>query len=461
MTHPLSALLVSAVHDVELDESGWWMDALHELIIAVVFQNKVGLTRAGLASETQRILGAGSDGQEILLGIIDSLIAGGRLEEDGRPPKLTLPRGESARLDQELSEQLRIDAAAEQRFRVVLAEGLPHLAAADVYRDYLRSFLLPYIQQFGAMAWRLLLEPEAVPEAGGPALDEFLSHYAEADRDQLLSVTVRFLDPADSDVRAYILRLVGAYFLTQSRLFQVVVADDLMKMFESLELDLILDTDIVVAAISHGVTGRPLGRMARPLLDLLHSSESSHAVVASVTLDELREDLLVFAALNAREHVGLISASQERRQFELMHILADSGGASHTDWLRRTAKNLASFVEAHGLRIERQPSRDSLLMTDTVVADTASARTLTRRLGRQKLEREWVHDILLWHFVVTKRRPLDPLMHADWWLLTDDPSLIAWDRNRVEERGGCSGVYASDGCARRPTVQVQTPRTLG
>ena len=45
---------------------------------------------------------------------------------------------------------------------------------------------------------------------------------------------------------------------------------------------------------------------------------------------------------------------------------------------------------------------------------------------------EWFHDVLLWHFVADKRAPAANILEADYWLLTDDPELLAFDRMKAE-----------------------------
>jgi hypothetical protein len=432
VAHAPSRSLVALADHIELRESGWWEKAQRESIVNGLFQRQPAVEPDDLLRQVLAELHLGIDAIDGLTSSLSALVNDGlviRLD-DGR---VKLAETEIERFASELSAyQSRVESV-ERHFYDLVRELAPHLDGLATFRLFESEFLLPYISEFGAATWRALVRGDLSSATQSPSLALFLSHYDPANHQALLDVAIRFLDATHADTRRYVLQLLSAYFFTQSAVVDIRGFDfeTLYKELLTRPLVLIPDSDILVSMLAQVPTGivadfTEAFAMGRPPVEAL--------VAADFTAKAIQRELRNLAFALSEEGAVVFTSAQQRRNSAWLSAVPDDARGRQA-WLERSAREIEALVRARYIVYERNPSRDELLSNDEIRLECERGISLAGT-GLEKSPTEWLHDLLLRHFVYRLRGMTGRLLEATFWLLTEDPELIAYDRNFVAERGG-------------------------
>ena len=432
MAHEPSRSVVALVDHIQLRESGWWEIAQRECIVGGLFQRQPAINPDDLLVQVAAELHLPVDAIQGLTSSLSALVNEGRVIRlsDGR---VKLAETEIERLTSELStHQARVESV-ERRFCDLVQELASHLDGAAAFRLFESEFLLPYISEFGAATWRALVAGDLWSATQSRSLRLFLGHYDSADHQALLDVTIRFLDATHADTRRYVLQLLSAYFFSQSAVVDLRDFDfeTLYKELQDHPLVLIPDSDILVSMLAQV----PIGIVEDFTEAFASGPLMGQLIAAEFTIKAVQRELENLAFALSNEGLVVFSDAQQHRNSSWLSWLAISDPRDPHAWLDRSAREIEALVRARYIRSEIYPNRDDLLSVDEIRLECERGISLAGT-GLEKSRAEWLHDLLLRHFVYTKRGVTRKVLEATYWLLTEDPELIAYDRNYVAERGG-------------------------
>lgn len=436
MAERIPSELVSLLHHVELHKHGWWQHAQRQAIIAELWRQRPLATVDSLTEALDTELGIVFN-----QGALESHLA--ILEQE----RIAVPIGsgrykltEAAAREVEfgVEEHRALERRVRARYGECLERLCPEVASSTAFDELLHHFLVPLLSQIGVSTWDLLLTRDFSSQMAHVGIENLASYYQLDEATPLGEAVTVFLDPTNDDVRRYMLRLLTAYFFTQAAGVDQYLLDLVEKELHYRRLFLLLDSDICVALIlgSADQTNAALDTsIVRALLD--HGGEwEKDLYVGYPTLRELRDDLAMLRDI-ATGHVDqtrLPSPARERRQAALYSYMAAQGSNGLGAGLDFYEAQLELILSEIGARPLSRPTEQEVLASPQFrsILRSVSAYITTQTDGREKTEREWEHDLVLTHIVDTRRGPVaEAVLAAEWWLVTDDIELLAYDREQA------------------------------
>src|SRR5207248_1365888 len=97
---------------------------------------------------------------------------------------------------------------------VALTNAGAEVDPVAAWEGFHQAILVPLVAELGARTWELLNQE---PAADAPV--NFVSavgHALDARDEAFKRAVVAFLDPSDADIRAFVLRVLNAYFFAQA-----------------------------------------------------------------------------------------------------------------------------------------------------------------------------------------------------------------------------------------------------
>lgn len=252
-----------------------------------------------------------------------------------------------------------------------------------------------------------------------------------------VQVILEFLNPSEPLIRRYILRLLTSYFFMTAKALNASMFEDIEKRLQAFHLNLVFDSAVLVSAITNKLLSDEDQRAGHTITRALAGiGNDANMFVSPMTLNEVGGDLRSIAALESGSQPRLISKESERRQLEIRVWRHQARPSDNREWLFRTLGNLEMLARNSGIFREDYPTERDLTDRLDFWADLDDVIPAGPELASRKGPEEWMHDVLLWHFVDTHRSPRYEIkFESEWWLLTDDPELIAFDRERSERSG--------------------------
>lgn len=432
--HRPSREVVSLLHHVELHLADWWDRAIEQTILAVLLASHVPLSHEKLARKLSPILPEVPP--DTIEQLSERLIEAGQviLVDRGR---LKLEEATRTTLEGVLKDHIALEARVERRFCDLATGVFPADHCSHLFRAMRHRFLEPLIADLGAATWRLLMSEDFIFEYAVGPLTDFLSDVPDELHDRTRAVLAAFLDPLDADVRRFVLRLLSAYFFTEARTLDRDRFEIIFKQLHAMDLTLVLDSPVLLGFVAGRSTGAKGSPAVRALLPLLQHGNYSHVRLCATafTLDEVRSEIASARAVISGDAPQRTSRDSERSQGEIHMWLAAAQPRSPQDWLRRTDAHLHALVTGTGISVLLLPTQDEVIAARNIAADLKIVAARGESDPLSKGLDEWFHDVVLWHFVDLARVPVESVLEADWWLLTDDPELIAFDRNKAGETG--------------------------
>jgi hypothetical protein len=434
------------VQHLELGKAGWWESAIDRAILAALFVETRSLQTADLVLAVARQLSADTDGQliEIRLAV---------LEQEGKISRLGTENGcrlsEATRVeiqrDQEQSEQLLSRVA--ERFRLLVDEcGLTPSTSAT-WEDFSSQMIAPLIRELGARTHELLDSATRVLRST-KTFHEFLDSYPYEDRPVLQEVAIRFLDPSNSDIRAFLLGRLNQHFLLSAGHLDARTLDRLARISGTTpRFSVVLDTNFLFSILQ--LHTNPSNEAAVSLLRLIAESRDRVSVdlmVLPSTVNEARD-----ALKNARNNAprGRVTPNLARAGnvagvsgliSKYLDVISNKGGLSPSAYFDPYIDGLETVLADRGILVA---SEDMTRISDRQsfkheVSDWYSFEYV-KPTGKSKAAIE--HDLLLWHYVndYRTRKDADPL-EARYWVLSVDFGLIKRDEAKARNLGGLPRV---------------------
>lgn len=429
----LSPELVSLVHHVELNESGWWKKAVGQVVKGVLWKAQSPLTVAELHEALRKELGLRL-ADDVLSRQLDSLSSQGAVVRMPGPNyKLT------ERTFQELS-AARSAAVAEQdacrdAFFASCAENCPELDASKAWQAFTKA-LAAAIHVTGANLYHLLADGNLQREVDW--LADFISKFEPEHREGLRKVLTEFFAPGNHVCRNQVLRFLTAHFFAEAAQLRPETLDVIDSDRKTRTIKVVLDTNFIFSVLQ--LHDNPADEAALSLIDLAQKSQGKLEIklyVLPSTLDEAQRVLLNqmhqvesirTTRAMARAALSQPLSSIARRFFD---AAARSPGLTATAFFQPYIDDLRTILRGKGIAVleahpavyhQRQDVVDDVL--DEQRREEAEL-PAEKRKGYETL----LHDAVLWHAVNDRRsQDADSPFEVEYWAVSIDWRLIAFDR---------------------------------
>ena len=455
----LPSALISLVHHVQLNQSGWWNAAIERLILATLWTSNGLLHATALPNEIRRLFevnvsGGALQGAVQRLKNRDELIS----SPDG---SLKITEARMVTLQDERRGAERLVASVRSIFCDALKqEGLvatDDTASPDslgvvtvdpnkAWDDFENLWLLPTVCTAGARTYELI-NGDYSQWTRAKDIEPFLEQFPEETHGQLQRALEHFLNPGNADVRAFILRLMDGYFVVEASQLDAGTVSRLSELTgQHPSFTVFLDTNFLLSLL--GVHDEGAQAAAEALVQLPRSLEGRVNVrlqVLAATMDETRSALQ--RELRGVEGVRMSApvAKTVMRSAELTGMAGAYLRAAAKSDQALTARSvfepyiqsLAAILNRWGITVAAG-NLDEIKRRPEVVADVdaqlaAQARSpATRAKHRITIE----HDVGLWHYVNGKRAPrVDTPSDAGYWIVTEDGRFAAFDQYKQAASG--------------------------
>lgn len=432
-TDSVSRPLLALVHHVELNKAGWWAEGVKQAVLYSL-HDSASVPLAHIAAAVTQATGI-QFSQAQAKSLVTELEAQGRVVQVADRVKLS----ESCRtsITADMVALANLEKRVSERFSRVLSEVEPALAFAVPWDTFNAECLTPMVKELGARTYDIIVG-ERSSVANTQAYSQFLkSQLAHAE--QLVSAITTFLDPADEDVRGYILRILNAFFFVQSSSLSAETLASIDNLTaQPPELCVLVDTNFIFSLL--GLHDNPSDDAARTLIGLASEVSQSARVrffVAPITLRETREAIRAkrseFASISWSP--ALAGALTHLRVGGFLPAFLESYAASGETlspqlFFDALETNLVQLLGTRGIEpLEEFPS--DIEENDDVLRDVRDElylereRTDFRKKGRDSI----LHDVALWH-AVRRLRPayVAHFAEAKYWIVTIDYRLLDYDR---------------------------------
>lgn len=433
----LSPEIVSLIHHVELNESGWWKKAVAQVVRGVLWTNHGAMTLAELQSAFTRELGI-QLANEVIAKQLDTLIGQGVVVPLHGQYKLT----EHAR--QELSKAHEAASLEQSACRSVFATACalhcPQLDEEMVWTQFTKA-LVSAIHVTGANLYHLLVDGNLQRDIDW--LSKLLSNFDNQHHEGLRKVLSAFFSPGNHACRNQVLRLLSAHFFAEAAQLRPETLAIIEGERKARSIKVVLDTNFIFSVL--GLHDNPGDDAASSLIEI--AKKSGHKLtlrfyVLPSTLDEAQRVLISqmhnverirTTAAMARVALTQPLPSIAKKFFD---AAARAPGLTAAAFFQPYIDDLRTILDGKGIAIldahpgvyhQRQDVIDDVLDEQRREVNELPEK---KRKGYETL----LHDAVLWH-AVKDRRPAhtDSPFEVEYWAVSIDWRLIGFDRKKRKE----------------------------
>lgn len=431
----LSPELVSLIHHVELNQSGWWRKAVSQVVKGVLWKAQATMTQAELGAALKRELGMQlpEDMLAKQLELLTSLGAVSRLPG----PNFKLTEKTRQELAASNDEAIKEHQACRATFLDACSRHCPNLDASTVW-DKFRRALTRAISVTGANLFHLLADGNLERDVDWFA--EFLQKFDPAEQGGLARVLAEFFSPGNRACRNQVLRLLTAHFFAEASQLRPETLALIEGEKKTRSIKIVLDTNFIFSVL--GLHDNPGDDAALSLLDVAQKSGANLDVrfyVLPSTLDEAQRVLL-----NQMHSVERIRTTRAMAQAALTQPLPSvakkffdaasrSPGLTATTFFQPYIDDLRSILRDKGISVLEAHQAVYHQRQDVVddVLDEQRREEAEVPEQKRKSYEALLHDAVLWHAVMDRRSAdADSPFDVEYWAVSIDWRLIAFDRKK-------------------------------
>lgn len=442
----LSEEVVALVHNIELNQAGWWDKTVSRLVMAAAWKSDKPIPKS-----TIKAVLSGEFKLEVTDAKLDSILS--KLENTGDLVRSTgahyqIPASKRLVFDQEIRAAEANQEQAKAHF-CVLADALAlDVQGAVAWETFEAYFLRPLINEIGANAYGLVAGEAFTTDV--KLVEKYLARFDESQKPLHRELVTAFLDPKSEVVRQYISRLLHARFCVDAT---GLPEDVLRKLSTSigrgLRFNVFVDTNFLFSLI--GIHENPSNEAALELKELIGRLSQNPKVTLLITPETIREATHTIDA--TRQWLNSIPTAEPFLKAALKAGVSGIGekfmierlrqGANLTvnDWFKPYLDDFVTMargngIELHNAKLDHYSMRTDVLNDINHVLDLEKRRVELLKDRKEKSYEGIKHDMVLWHYV-KDRRPayVESPVDAEDWILTVDYRLIRFDEHKQRHFG--------------------------
>jgi hypothetical protein len=453
MSKILSSEIVSLVHHVKLNESGWWEKAIQNIIISTF-----GINNNTPISDKQ---------------IFDNLIAEIKTEIDitrlakqfenlksrkiivSSPGNLYVLSDETfEEFKSSFASQIEIESEAEDRFNRLCNQLCPDINSKKLWNDLNEYLIIPLIKEIGAKTYELIsgVDSKNIEEYG--QFHTFLSRF-NGEKVRIQALLLQYFDFSNDFVKKYILHQLNAYFFIEATNLNQMTVEKVYELSKSQKnLKIFVDTNFLLTLLDlHDNPSNDAGFALLELIDEIKNKVVIKFYVLPKTVEEFQNLIKKFknylkklkptlnqaiAAEGTEEFSGIV-----KKYFQKCH--EKNTILDLDDYFDPYLDNFSVNIRKKGIEIQQDNmekyATDSRVVDDLLeqveyrydkyfkAGKFQSLTEVEKQDKRNTIYDKFNHDCQIWYYVKDKRPAyIDSTKDVSNWILTLDYSFLEYDK---------------------------------
>lgn len=453
MNKILSSEIISLVHHVKLNESGWWEKSIQNIIISTFGMNKnLPQKESDVFNNLKAILNTNFDKSRINAQI--EILKGKQQLIQVSDELFMLSEEVYSEIQTSFINQKEIEFEAEKRFTELCEKLYPETSAKKLWSDLNENLILPLIREIGAKTYELISGEDTITIEQYGQFQKFVSRY-NGNRLRVQVLLLNYFDFKNIYVKNYILHQLNAYFFLESANLNTAAVEEVYALSKSqANLKIFVDTNFLLTLLD--LHDNPSNEAAFSLIELIDEIQNKVKVkfyVLPATILEFQNLIQRFkdylkrikptlnqaiAAEKTDEFSGIIKRFFQKCQEKQTMLNID-------DYFDPYLENFTVKIRKKGIEIQ-QDNMDSYSIDQRVVNDlleqveyrfernTKSNKYQglsdeDKELKKQNIYDKFNHDCKIWHYVKDKRPAyIDSPKDVKNWILTLDFSFLEYDK---------------------------------
>ncbi|MGL2963369.1 hypothetical protein ACSVH2_06070 [Flavobacterium sp. RSB2_4_14] len=453
MSKILSSEIVSLVHHVKLNESGWWEKAIQNIIISTF-----GINNNAPISEKEIY--------ENLHNEIKTEIDIARLSKQFdvlKSKRIIISTADNLYLlsdetyndfNSSFTIQKEIEFEAENRFEELCVQLCPDIDSKKLWNELNEHLIIPLIKEIGAKTYELISGVDSMNIEQYGQFQLFLTRYNGV-KARVQALLLKYFDFTNEFVKKYILHQLNAYFFIEATNLNQQTVEKVYELSKSQSnLKIFVDTNFLLTLLD--LHDNPSNDATSALLELIEEIKNKVIIkfyVLPKTVEEFQYLIKKFkshlkklkptlnqaiAAEGTEEFTGIVK-KYFHKCYEKNSIL------DLDDYFDPYLDNFSVNIRKKGVEIQ-QDNMDKYA-TDSRVVDDLLEQVEYRydkyfKAGKfqgltveEKQERKnsiydkFNHDCQIWYYVKDKRPAyIDSTKDVSNWILTLDFSFLEYDK---------------------------------
>lgn len=431
----LAPEIVSLIHHVELNESGWWKKAIGQVVKGVLWKEETPQCIADLQSALRQNVGVNLSA-DALEKLLSTLITQGAVSElPGSKFKLSEHARQTLTKAQQKAKSEQEECTA--TFLASCATNCPTLDASSIWEHFQRS-LLHSIQVAGANLFHLLADGKLQRDfdwAHG-----FLSRFDTVHHDSLNQVLQAFFAPNNHACRNQVLRLLTAHFFAEASQLKPETIAAIEGKRTRRTIKVVLDTNFIFSVLK--LHDNPGDDSALSLVGIARRAGQKLEIKLYVlpgTLEEAKRVIAYQMSLVDRIRTTAAMSRAALRQplpsiaKKFFDAASRSPELSARTFFQPYIDDLKTILQGKGIEVlDAHPAiyNQRQDVVDDVLDEMQREEKEIPEAKRKGYETH-LHDAVLWHAVKDRRPALaDSPFDVEYWAVSIDWRLIAFDRKK-------------------------------
>lgn len=455
MSKILSSEIVSLVHHVKLNESGWWEKAVQNIIISTfgvhgnepslekqIFDNVVTEIKTEIDITRLRKQFDILKSKKIIISVSENLF---KLSDE-----------KFAEFQSSYASQKEIEFEAENRFYDLSSQISTKIDSKNLWVDLNEYLIIPLIKEIGAKTYELIsgMNSTNIEEYG--QFQTFLSRF-NGDRSTIQILLLQYFDFSNAFVKKYILHQLNAYFFIEATNLNQQTVEKVYELSKSqTHLKIFVDTNFLLTLLD--LHDNPSNDAAIALIELIQEIKNKVDIkfyVLPKTVEEFQNLIKKFKDYLKRLNPTLNQAiaAQGSEDFSgivkkyFQKCVEKNTILDLEDYFDPFLSNFFVNIRQNGIEIQ-QDNMDKYVSDPRVIDDLleqveyryGNSLKAGKYNGLSEDEKEtkkrtiydkFNHDCQIWYYVKDKRPAyIDSTKDVKDWILTLDFSFLEYDKHK-------------------------------
>jgi hypothetical protein len=453
MSKILSSEIISLVHHVKLNESGWWEKAMQNIIVSTFGINgNAPMTENEILESIHNDINTNIDRIRVIKQI--ELLRSKKIILPIQNDLFQLSEDAFSNFKSSFASQKEIEFEAEKRFNNLCAQLCPGIQPEILWKELNDTLIIPLIREIGAKTYELVSGKESLSIDQYSQFTNFVSRYDQS-KINIQGLLLNYFDFKNEYVKKYVLHQLNAYFFIEASNLNQETVEQIYSLSKSqTNLKVFVDTNFLLTLLDlHDNPSNDASFSLLELLDEIRNRVTVKFYILPITILEFQNLIGKFKEYLKRLKPSLNQAVAAEISEDISGIIKKYFQKCHErkemlnidDYFDPYLDNFTVNIRKRGLEIE-QVNMDRYATDQRVVDDLLEQvdyrydrndkqgkyeglNETQKEEQKNQIYSRFNHDCKLWYYVKDKRPAyIDSTKDIKNWILTLDFNFLEFDK---------------------------------